>query len=95
MAFFIILKCGRIIYERGRNPRIQLDSKIGAVIYNIGHSFILPILMLLLYVFFLNDALLMIALIWFAHIFMDRLFGFGLKYQNDFKETHIQKISDF
>ena len=69
-----------------------LNTKIGAFIYNIGHSFILPIFLLLLYVVFSTDVLLLIALIWSAHIFIDRLFGYGLKYKGDFKETHIQRI---
>lgn len=68
------------------------NKKIGAVVYNFGHSFISPLLLALGYLYFLNNYLLLISIIWIAHIFMDRLFGFGLKYQDSFKETHIQKI---
>jgi hypothetical protein len=33
-----------------------------------------------------------IAVIWAAHIGMDRMIGYGLKYAGgDFKETHIQR----
>jgi hypothetical protein len=33
-----------------------------------------------------------IALIWAAHIGMDRMLGFGLKYPTEFKETHLQRV---
>jgi hypothetical protein len=33
-----------------------------------------------------------IAVIWFAHIGMDRLVGYGLKYSGDFKHTHLGLI---
>ncbi|MCM3358200.1 DUF4260 domain-containing protein [Psychrobacillus sp. MER TA 171] len=69
-----------------------INNKIGATIYNVGHSFIFPILLTLGYFYFLKDYLLIISIIWVAHIFMDRLFGFGLKYQESFKETHMQRL---
>lgn len=69
-----------------------INKKIGAGVYNFGHSFILPLLLALCYLYFSKDYLLLISVIWIAHIFMDRLLGFGLKYQDSFKETHIQKI---
>lgn len=69
-----------------------LNKKIGAMVYNLGHSFTFPILLSMSYLYFSKDYLLMISIIWLAHIFMDRLFGFGLKYTNSFKKTHIQKI---
>ncbi|EIT87366.1 hypothetical protein A374_00290 [Fictibacillus macauensis ZFHKF-1] len=69
-----------------------MNQKTGARMYNVGHSFILPFLFVVCYVFFSNDYLLIIAIIWIAHICMDRLFGFGLKYKDSFKSTHIQKI---
>ncbi len=33
-----------------------------------------------------------LALIWTAHIALDRLLGFGLKYPTFFKDTHLQHI---
>lgn len=69
-----------------------INKKIGAVVYNFGHSFILPLLFALAYFYFLKDYLLIISIIWLAHIFMDRLLGFGLKYKDSFNETHIQKL---
>jgi hypothetical protein len=69
-----------------------INAKIGATVYNIGHSFILPLLFVLGYFYFLKDFLLIISIVWLAHIFMDRLLGFGLKYKESFNNTHIQKL---
>jgi Domain of unknown function (DUF4260) len=33
-----------------------------------------------------------VALIWFAHIGMDRTVGYGLKYPTSFKDTHLQRV---
>ena len=33
-----------------------------------------------------------LALIWVAHIGMDRLMGYGLKYPSAFKDTHLQHV---
>lgn len=67
-------------------------TKIGAYVYNVGHSFIIPFILFV--VAFLNDFsnILMVTLIWLAHICLDRSLGFGLKYYDDFKSTHLQKI---
>lgn len=69
-----------------------INNRIGAQIYNLFHTYIISILLILIGVFLKLDVLLMIGLIWTAHIGMDHLFGYGLKYQTDFKDTHIQKL---
>ena len=33
-----------------------------------------------------------VALVWFAHIGMDRAMGYGLKYETDFRDTHLGRI---
>jgi hypothetical protein len=33
-----------------------------------------------------------VALIWFAHISMDRTVGYGLKYPTSFKDTHLERV---
>jgi hypothetical protein len=35
---------------------------------------------------------LQLALIWLAHVGLDRSLGFGLKYPGDFKETHLSRV---
>ena len=69
-----------------------INKKIGAIVYNFGHSFILPLLLALCYLYFSKDYLLIISIICIAQIFMDRLLGFGLKYQESFNKTHIQRL---
>ena len=66
--------------------------RVGAALYNLGHTQALPILLALSGVATHHRGLLAIALIWLAHIFFDRLLGYGLKYPTAFKETHLQRI---
>lgn len=69
-----------------------INTKIGAILYNIVHHFSIPIILLTFGVILNLSSFIPITLIWIAHILMDRVFGFGLKYANNFKETHLQKI---
>lgn len=64
-------------------------NKIGALAYNIGHSYILP--PILLVTGYATDSTLIVSLglIWAAHIAMDRLLGYGLKKDNGFEHTHL------
>ena len=65
------------------------NTKAGAFFYNIGHSLVLPLFILLLSHPGYKHHVFNAALIWTAHIGMDRLLGFGLKYNDDFKHTHL------
>ncbi|WP_226577369.1 DUF4260 domain-containing protein [Halobacillus litoralis] len=68
------------------------NDKAGAFVYNVGHSYVLPVVTLI-FSFYLNgDLILSLTLIWMAHIGMDRTAGYGLKSTKGFKETHLQKI---
>jgi len=70
--------------------------KVGAVVYNICHSTILPLLIgiagYVLDDFILRDILWATALIWLAHIGFDRMLGYGLKYGSAFQDTHLGRI---
>lgn len=67
-------------------------TKAGASFYNIGHSFVLPVLLMVIAFIASIPTLLMTALIWLAHIFLDRALGYGLKYADAFSKTHLQRI---
>ncbi len=68
------------------------SPKLGAHIYNIGHSLTLP-LVLLIYSYTHGLPLLASwALIWAAHIGMDRALGYGLKFSDSFQHTHLGTI---
>ncbi len=69
-----------------------INSKIGAYLYNFGHSLIAPLSFLAIGYYAEISTILMLSLIWTAHIGMDRLFGYGLKLESGFKETHLGRI---
>jgi hypothetical protein len=69
-----------------RNPRT------GALVYNIGHSYAAPLLLLGISVLFNAAAGIMVSLVWIAHIALDRVLGFGLKLPTGFKDTHLRKL---
>jgi Domain of unknown function (DUF4260) len=68
-------------------------QRIGAAAYNTLHSTLLPILLGITGVTMAPNLLLTpIALIWLAHIGIDRALGYGLKYQRGFGFTHLGRI---
>lgn len=69
-----------------------VNNKVGAFLYNLGHVFIFPLILFLLAVITTKQAFLVIALIWASHIFFDIMIGYGLKYNEGFKITHLQKL---
>jgi hypothetical protein len=69
-----------------------LGPRIGAAAYDTAHFEALPIALAVAGVLDGSDACLKIALIWLAHIGMDRAVGYGLKYPTGFKDTHLQRV---
>ena len=69
-----------------------LDKKIGALVYNLGHSYILSVLLLLFSYIDQSGVMADISLVWIIHIAIDRAFGFGLKHTTGFSDTHLGKI---
>ncbi len=83
-----------------------INKKTGAVVYNLGHSLTLPIILLFItalineqyfsyfgtYLDTLIEMIPAFAVIWVAHIGMDRALGFGLKTSEGFEHTHLGKI---
>jgi hypothetical protein len=67
----------------------QINPRAGAIAYNTFHSYIAPLLLGLIAHFGQVPVLLPIALIWIAHIGLDRAFGYGLKYGSAFGDTHL------
>jgi Domain of unknown function (DUF4260) len=63
--------------------------RVGAITYNAVHTYLGPIA-LAAYSFESNRlAVFSLSLIWIAHIGLDRMLGFGLKYPTRFKDTHL------
>jgi hypothetical protein len=70
-----------------------INSKIGAAAYNLAHTLTIPLALLLASYILHWHLAAELALIWTAHIALDRLLGYGLKYPTFFKDTHLQHIS--
>ena len=69
--------------------------KIGAVSYNVAHSYVGAVACLVAGLVLPTPALLSIGIIWFAHIGFDRALGYGLKYSEGFGFTHLGRIGRF
>ena|SRR5690349_16166310 len=69
-----------------------LNVRIGAVIYNIGHTLALPLIAGCAVIYAGSYELLPFVFIWSAHIAMDRMLGYGLKYPTYFRDTHLQRV---
>ena len=69
-----------------------VDKRIGAMAYNAFHTYTVPIILLLVLEFSGQISYGWLALIWAAHIGMDRLLGYGLKYETAFKDTHLNRL---
>ena len=67
-------------------------NKIGSHTYNIGHSLIAPLVLLGIGVAGERPLVTAVALIWVAHIGLDRALGFGLKFSDSFSHTHLGRI---
>ncbi len=67
-------------------------STIGAASYDAAHTTVLPIALGLAGVLGDSELAMQIALIWLAHIGVDRFLGYGLKYPTGFKDTHLQRV---
>ena len=68
------------------------NEAIGSLLYNIIHTYVLPIALGLTAWWFNFELGWQLAIIWLAHIGMDRLVGYGLKYPENFKATHFSKV---
>ena len=68
------------------------DVKTGSTIYNLGHTLAFSLALVALGAAAASALLAQLGLIWTAHIALDRLLGYGLKYPTTFKDTHMQHV---
>jgi hypothetical protein len=66
-----------------------LDPRRGAAVYNLGHTYAVPLALLGIGWTQGHSLALSVALIWIAHIGMDRAVGYGLKLPTGFRDTHL------
>ncbi len=72
-----------------------VNPRVGALVYNLGHSFFLPLIGLAVAYWLESPPAFAFMLIWLAHIGLDRAVGFGLKYPTGFGDTHLGKVGRF
>lgn len=69
-----------------------VNRRIGAKFYNLFHTYIVSVGVTVFGYLFYMPIMFAVGLIWTAHIGLDRLFGYGLKYPTEFKDTHLQRV---
>lgn len=68
------------------------NPRTASYVYNLLHTYTLPLLLGLAAVFAIWPLGLQVALIWLTHIGLDRLVGYGLKYPERFADTHLGRV---
>lgn len=86
LVLFLAPDLGMIGYAFG--------NRAGAFLYNLFHHKGVAIMIYLLGFFFLVPVLQLIGVIMFSHAAFDRLLGYGLKYEEGFKFTHLGTIGN-
>jgi hypothetical protein len=84
LVLLLVPDVGILGYVRG--------TRVGAVVYNIFHTYLHPAALAVVGILSGSRLPVLIALIWFAHIGMDRMLGYGLKETSDFRDTHLGRI---
>ncbi|SRR5579871_1761657 len=69
-----------------------VGPRSGAGVYNAVHTTIAPIVLAGIGSALSMPLALAIAIVWLAHIGLDRAFGYGLKYEAGFVFTHLGRI---
>ena len=68
------------------------STKFGAWLYNLIHHRGLAAMVALIGYEMYNKWVMLVGIILFAHIALDRIMGYGLKYEDSFYHTHLGMI---
>lgn len=66
--------------------------RVGAAAYDAVHTEVLPLVLGAVGVVADSSVCTQVALIWLAHIGLDRMLGYGLKYPTEFGDSHLQRL---
>jgi Domain of unknown function (DUF4260) len=66
--------------------------RVGAIAYNAVHTTLGPAALAVIGILSESAGAVSVALVWFAHIGMDRMLGYGLKHSSGFRDTHLGRI---
>ena|SRR5215472_3772024 len=69
-----------------------INVRLAAMLYNLVHTSVGPIFLLLLAAILPAPQLTPYGLIWLTHLGFDRMIGAGLKYPTQFRDTHLQHV---
>ncbi len=69
------------------------NSRSGAQLYNLVHNATIPTLLIALGALFGQETVSVVGFCWTFHIAIDRLLGFGLKFNHSFHATHMGEIN--
>ncbi|MGB1285381.1 MAG: DUF4260 domain-containing protein [Aggregatilineales bacterium] len=69
-----------------------MNKKMGAMLYNGVHTYPVPLVIIGTGLALTQPMIMSVGLILLAHIGIDRMVGYGLKYETDFKDTHMGRI---
>jgi hypothetical protein len=67
-------------------------TRLGASLYNLAHSTPLPAAIVAIGWWQDKSLVVALGLVWVAHIGLDRLIGYGLKYNDHFQHTHLGRL---
>jgi hypothetical protein len=67
-------------------------ARVGAVAYDAVHTYVGPVLLASVSILAEWNVGVELGLIWLAHIGLDRALGYGLRYPDAFRETHLQRV---
>jgi hypothetical protein len=66
--------------------------RVGAVVYNLVHTLVGPTIVLVVGWWVGSAGGVAVGLVWLAHLGLDRMVGYGLKYPDSGKITHFERI---
>ena len=66
-----------------------INPSAGAYTYNLFHHRAIAILIAAVGLFIASNLITAIGVLLFAHSSFDRMLGYGLKFRDDFKHTHL------
>jgi hypothetical protein len=69
-----------------------VGARVGAAVYNVAHTYALALPLAAAGLLSGQTAILAVALIWVAHIGLDRALGYGLKYPSAFGDAHLGRV---
>jgi len=84
LALFLVPDTGMLGY--------LINTRVGAITYNLFHHKAIAVAIGIFGIYFVQEPLMLAGIVLFSHSAFDRMLGYGLKYQDSFKNTHLGRI---